>query len=220
MAGGSNGFKAKKDKVAQLEAENIALRARLNMDAPNEQTWGANAPQELRDQMAATALFAEKLDEFNALRRLGFDPGPRDRIAPTFRDSVALAHRIFSTPGVRAILTRDLEDESANRRMVVTNLLQIAEHGTDAEKVRAAQTLAKYNDWNEGDKSIARNGAASFNLFMANGQAPPNGTGAKVVGQAKALPASGDIIDAEDFLAHEPSVEGVVIADDVAPQGE
>lgn len=209
-------------RIEELEAENIALRARLDMDAPDEQTWGANAPQELRDQMAASALFAEKLDEHNALRRLGFDPGPRDWTAPTYKDSRALAARIFGTPGVRAILTRDLEDESANRRMVVMNLLQIAEHGSDGEKVRAAQTLAKYNDWNEGDKSIARNGAASFNLFMANGGASPsqNGNGAKVVGAATALPAGGDIIDAEDFLAHEPSVEGVVVADDVAVQAE
>jgi hypothetical protein len=199
------------DKCTTLEKENLELKTALMFGPSTEDTWARHAPQELRDQMAAQALFAEKLDEIRALQRLGFkikmkESDPR-RLDPGMWE---MCERIFGTPGVKAILERDMTDAQAHRVAVTARLIQIAEHGSDAEAVRATQQLAKMADWNEGDKAVAKAGAASnvqnFLMMLAEKRAG-NGHAALVK-----PPADDDVIDADHFLVHTPG-EAAIVAD-------
>jgi hypothetical protein len=200
-------------EVAELRAEIARLREALEMEPTSEEAWGASAPQELRDRMAATALVAEKLDEWNALRRLGFDipAKPRDGTNPIFRTVKGLGLRIFGTPGVQAILDLSMQDAEANKAAIIARLIETAKHGTDGESTRATQQLAKMADWNEGDKKVAAAGANKLNLMQMFGSPSQNGS-ARVVQDTD----HDAIIDAEEFLVHEPSAEGERVIDEDA----
>ena len=202
-----------KTRIAFLESENAELRKSLSLEPTSEDTWAAHAPQHLRDQAAANALIAEKLDEMRAMIRLGFNP---DRNGPTGKGFMtdeykAIARRIFGTPGVQAILATDMTDANENKAAIIQSLVQKA-RGDGPDSVRAAQQLAKMADWNEGDKNVAAAGANNF-MLMFGGNAPALSTNGN--GAAHAALADPDrTIDATEFLVHEPSAEGEKIIDE------
>ena len=100
----------------------------------------------VRDQLAARAWISEWGDPISAFPRLGF--APLNRLQPKkvqlYRDYVA---RIFGTPGVQAILARDLASIDQERRSILARQVKIALHGDDAESVRAAALLIRVCGW-------------------------------------------------------------------------
>lgn len=199
-------------KCTQFEKENAALKLALMFGPSTEETWARHAPQHLRDQMAADALFAENLDEPRALQRLGFKLKFREN-NPTYLDPSVweTCKRVFDTPGVQEILNRDMTDAQAHRVSITAGLIQIAEHGKSEEvRVRAVQQLAKMADWNEGDKAVAKAGAASnvqnFLMMLAEKR-----TGSERTALVKP-PTDDDVIDADHFLVHTPG-EAAIVAD-------
>ena len=103
-------------------------------------------PPTVRDPMAARAWVAEWGDVTRALVRLGFPsmnrlPPGKVRLYKHYADCV------FGTPGVQAILKRDLSRLDAEREAILSRQLQTALYGEDAESVRAAALLTKVCGW-------------------------------------------------------------------------
>jgi hypothetical protein len=61
-----------------------------------------------------------------------------------YRDHVA---RVFDSPGVRAILKRDLARVDADQEAIISRLYRSAIYGDDATSVRAAALLIKVCGW-------------------------------------------------------------------------
>lgn len=195
-----------KHRIAEANAEIARLREVAGLDSKSTlQTWGAHAPQDWRDKMAADALIAEKLDERRALLRLGFKFDSPDgwTLPPEFH---AACEAVFGTPGVKAILERNLEDANSNKQKILARLVQTAMHGTDGESTRAAQQIARIADWNEGDKSAAPRSVTNILQLLG---APTAGPEAARVKQIEADPDG--VIDAEHFLVHQPGAAAAVI---------
>lgn len=99
-----------------------------------------------RDALAARALIAEWGDKGHALIRLGFPA--MNRLPP---DKVGLyrdyATRVFDTPGVQAILERELARLNVERDAILSRTCRTALYGADGESVRAAALLAKVCGW-------------------------------------------------------------------------
>ena len=96
--------------------------------------------------LAARAWIAEWGDPGRALVRLGFPAMnrlPPDKVG-LYKDYTA---RVFETPGVQAILRRDLSRLDADREAILARQLRTALYGEDAESVRAAALLAKVCGW-------------------------------------------------------------------------
>lgn len=195
-------------RVEELERENGLLRDALHLNdiPPTPETWAMHAPQELRDQMAASALIAERLDEPRALIRLGFHCGKNttNRWLPEVWET---AKKVFGTPGVRAILERDMEDAEANKAKIIARLVQTSMHGSDGDSVRAAQQLAKMADWNNADKGALPTNV-NINLMQMYGEGSR-----KAVDSTVSDVEPDGVIDAEHFLLHEPG-EATLISDD------
>lgn len=153
-----------------------------------------HSPQPMRDQMAASALVAEKLDEPRALIRLGFklDYDNGGRLRPSVWET---CKQIFGTDGVRDILAQNLADANAQKEKIIGRLVQTSIHGTDGESTRAAQQLAKIAGWNEDSKNSAPNVTVNLMQMFAEQRE----TQAKVVDHDPEA-----IIDADAFLVHEP----------------
>lgn len=201
----------KKDLLANLRAENESLRASLGIAIPTEyETWAANVPQHIRDQMAVRALFAEWMDEPKALIRLGFDCARRPNTSWWMPEVHALAKKIFGTPGVQAILEADNAEAEDHRLKIISRLIQIAEHGEDKIAVAAASQIANVSGWKKSTLNINGGAAPTFNLFqmMATAQGKD---GMKRAGQT-AFADPNATIDAADFLDHEPG-EAILVAD-------
>ena len=103
-------------------------------------------PHLVRDPLAARAWVAEWGDVTRALVRLGFPsmnrlPPGKVRLYKHYADCV------FGTPGVQAILKRDLSRLDAEREAILSRQLQTALYGEDAESVRAAALLANVCGW-------------------------------------------------------------------------
>ena len=117
-------------------------------------------PAALRDALAARALIAEWGDEGKALVRLGFpamNKLPANQV-PIYRDHIA---RVFDSPGVRAILKRDLARVDADQEAIISRLHRSAIYGDDATSVRAAALLIKVCGWEcQGDGSLVHSGQA------------------------------------------------------------
>lgn len=195
-----------KHQLADAKAEIERLRGILGLGESTLQTWGAHSPQAWRDKMAASALIAEKLDELRALRRLGFKFGDEKKgtgylIDPQYH---AACETVFGTPGVKEILERNLEDAEGNRVKILGRLVQTAVHGDDGDSTRAAQTLARIADWNEGDKSAAPRNVTNILQLLATAKA-----GASSVKEITVDPDA--VVDAVDFLAYEPGEASAVI---------
>lgn len=103
-------------------------------------------PPALRDPLAARAFLAEWGNLGNALIRLGFPPMnklPPDQVH-LYKDYTA---RVFDTPGVQAILKRDLSRIDLERDAMLSRLSWIALHGEADQCLRAIDVLAKVCGW-------------------------------------------------------------------------
>ena len=130
----------------ELRRENEELRALLGLTKPRTIEEWEMLPHMVRDPLAARAFIAEWGDPGRALIRLGFPA--MNRLPP---DKVHLYHdhvsRIFDTPGVQAILKRDLARLDLEREAILARLCRVGLHGSDAESVRAAEALIKVCGW-------------------------------------------------------------------------
>ena len=184
----------KSAEKAALIAENERLKALLGLDAAtNEETWGAFAPQEVRDQVAAAALIHEKLRYEHALKRLGFkiECDERGNVGEEIK---RMGERIFGTPGVQEMLAKITETEVvANAESYVQRLNRIAMSDDDSEANRAIQSLAKLGGLNK-EKPMAAVDARTVNLFLIGRK-----------GATKEALAGGPAeLQASEFLTHEP----------------
>lgn len=187
-----------------LKEENAKLRSAMETEMDMEE-WARHAPQELRDQFAASALIAAELHPQRALMRLGFN-------LETSAERKRVAAEIFETPGVRAILSTDAEKFAGKKSVVMQRLYTIVRTEGPDLAVRAAGQLAKMIDgWQEGEKN--KNASQTINFLMSMGS-PPNGS-ARVVGNGAVaeLPPGEEIIDAEAFFV-DRSEEVVAVVDD------
>lgn len=130
----------------ELRRENEELRAALDLRRHlTIEEWEV-LPQALRDPLAARAWIAEWGDPGRALIRLGFPA--MNRLPP---DKVRIYHdyaaRVFETPGVQAILQRDLARLDADREAILSRQVRTALYGEDGESVRAATLLMKACGW-------------------------------------------------------------------------
>ena len=91
-------------------------------------------PAAIRDRLAARAFVAEWGDKGRALIRLGFPA--LNRLRP---DKSHLyneyAARVFETPGVQAIVKRDLARLEVEREAILSRLGRTAIYGEDGESV-------------------------------------------------------------------------------------
>jgi hypothetical protein len=114
-------------------------------DTRTIEEWEA-FPAALRDPLAARAFLAEWGNLGNALIRLGFPPMnklPPDKVH-LYKDYAA---RVFDTPGVQAILKRDLSRIDLERDAMLSRLSWIALSDEDGQSVRAIDLLAKVCGW-------------------------------------------------------------------------
>lgn len=197
-----------KDRIRALKEENDDLKAALGLDEPvTLETWAEGAPQELRDQFAASAFIASGLHPQRALARLGFH-------LDTVEERKEVAAQIFSTPGVQAILRDDAKKFAGKKDTVQTELYHIIRTGDPDQKIRAAGQLAKMLDgWQDGEK--VKGVAGTVNLLMQMvGGASANGA-PRVVGGATVaeLPPGEEIIDAESFFVDRGDEVAAVVDD-------
>ena len=68
-----------------------------------------------------------------------------------YKDYVA---RVFCTPGVKAVLNRDLGRLDADREAILSRQLQTALYGDDTQSVRAAALLIKVCGWEFRDDYV------------------------------------------------------------------
>ena len=130
----------------ELRRENEELREALGLCGLRTiDDWEA-LPQALRDPLAARAFVAEWADVGRALIRLGFPA--MNKLSP---DKVHLykdyAARVFATPGVQAILKRDLAGLDGEREAILARQCRTALYGEDAQSARAAALIAKVCKW-------------------------------------------------------------------------
>jgi hypothetical protein len=140
----------------ELRRENEDLRAFLGLSKPRTIDDWEMLPQEIRDPLAARAFVAEWGDHGRALVRLGFPAMnrlPSDKVK-FYKEYIA---RVFETPGVRAILKRDLGRLDADREAILSRQCRTALYGEDAQSVRAAALIAKVCKWEfRGDPAPPR----------------------------------------------------------------
>jgi hypothetical protein len=205
VSGGSR--PAYKVKIETLESEVASLREALGLEkSDSPEGWGIHATQELRDRMAASALIAEKLDEPRALKRLGINL--RWKEGGKYLDPIVWewCRQIFGTPGVQKQLAIDMTDAEKNKTQIIARLVETACHGEEGNAIRAAGQLAKMADWNEGDKAVAKAGAAQIISLMQLASDAPRRVKSDTFDASKPL-------DAEKFLSYEPSEQGTLVSD-------
>jgi hypothetical protein len=130
----------------ELRREVEELRRLLGLTKPRTiEEWEA-LPQSVRDPLAARAWIAEWGDRSRALVRLGF--AAMNRLPPdklrAYSDHVS---RVFETPGVQAILKRDLARLDVEREAILSRQCRTALYGEDGESVRAATLLTRVCGW-------------------------------------------------------------------------
>jgi hypothetical protein len=130
----------------ELRREVEELRALLGLSKPRTIEEWERLPAAIRDPLAARAFIAEWGDKGRALIRLGF---PAMNRLPPYRVRLynEYATRVFETPGVQAILKRDLARLDVEREAILSRVCQTALYGEDGESVRAATLLMKICGW-------------------------------------------------------------------------
>lgn len=196
-----------RQRIALLEEQNTALKAQLGADTPTDlEMWERFTPEPIRDAMVVRALIAEKCDPRRTLIWLGFDVHGEEMRK--------LAARIIDKPSVRELLNQTIGDDLESlKEGVLRRMSEIALHGEEGNAVRAATQLSKILPWERSD--VAK-GAPTNNLTLI--QMFADGHTAKVRGQAAEVLDPDKVIDAQEFLAYEPTVEGVLIQDDEEPK--
>lgn len=130
----------------ELRRENEELRETLGLRGQRTIEEWERLPAAVRDPLAARALIAEWGDKGRGLIRLGFPAMhrlPPDRVH-FYNDYVA---RVFDTPGVQAILSRDLARLDVEREAILSRQMWTAMYGEDGESLRAAALLIKVCGW-------------------------------------------------------------------------
>ncbi|MGC2406213.1 MAG: hypothetical protein WA431_07375 [Candidatus Cybelea sp.] len=130
----------------ELRRENDELRAALGIrEHRTIEEWEC-LPRAMRDPLAARALIASWGDRVEALVRLGFPS--LSQLPPSqvgaYRDHM---QRVFGTPGVAAILQRELEGVNAERAALLERQVRIALCGDDSASIRAFEGLARVCGW-------------------------------------------------------------------------
>ncbi len=133
----------------------LELRGRRTIE-----NWEA-LPATVRDPLAARALIAEWGERGAALIRLGFPP--LNRLPPhAVRAYDDHMKRVFGTPGVQAILRRELAGINAERAALLERQVRVALYGGDDASTRAFEALARVCGWTsqDGPPPRATDGAA------------------------------------------------------------
>ena len=181
-------------RAAQRDEEIKQLRSIVNLDKPTtEETFGLFAPQEVRDQMAASTLIKAQLNFVRALTYLGFKIDTIEMLSPK-KATIEMGKRIFGTPGCQAILEDITQTEIAPTTDALIKRLKRSAMGED-DKVSntAASVLAKLMGLNK-EKSIVNVDARSQNLFLVGQKGADK----------SALEGGPAELSASDFLTHEP----------------
>ncbi len=184
----------------ELRQEVAELRALVALDEEvvTLESWVASGSQAHRDAFAARAIVAEQGSQVRALQRLGF--GVMSKGGNWKPKVVAvLAREVLNTPGVRAILDRDLKGIDDAWLAILERQRQTALLGDDEQAHKSAALLAKV----EGryvDKAPTNIPTVSLHVLVNN--ANPNQPVEKQV----------EVVETHDplaILAHEPSEVGV-----------
>jgi hypothetical protein len=134
-----------------LREENEELLRTLGCDQPQTiDEWEQLLPQHVRDALAARALIASNGDPFRAAARLGFGHLHRPQ-------AVEILQRIFTTPGVKEILARDLREPEETRAELIARQVQIALYGDDSTSVKSFTVLAKMCGWIQAPDVLVQN---------------------------------------------------------------
>jgi hypothetical protein len=191
----------------QLIEEVAALHKTLDMERHYTiDEWEASMPQHVRDEFAARALIVTYGSMFRALAMLGF-PEVAKYHAKDFRE---IAERIFGTPGVQAILKRDLAKPEEYRAQLISRQIEIALYEDPDRSTRAFTVLAKVCGWQKTPDVLVQNNRATILALVA--QQHPTAAPAP---EREALPK---------FLDHEPGAAVRIDSDseliDAALEGE
>ena len=179
----------------RLKKEIDALRDALNSEPIDLGAWYA-IPEQLRDQFAARALFAESGHWGSALKRLGFRPAGMGSAG-----AKELFDTVFGTPGCQALLSADLSDAQEQRKALVHRMVEVGLRGSDDAAVRATQVVAKLAGWLK-DEDTTR-GQTVIHLWGAVAGATQNAEPKHVTTidhQERALPSTDPLV----VLGHEP----------------
>jgi hypothetical protein len=183
-------YKAMKKKLEAAEREAKELRERLGLNTPYTlESWESSTPQEMRDEFAARALFAEWGNPERAMRRLGFDIASNDP----------------RRAGVQAVLSRDMRDAAASREEITRRMRQIALHSSDDAAVRAVAQLSRIDGWVQ-DGVVQP--APVVNLYQLFGD--KFGEGGALTTQRPEIDVT-DSTDPLELLNHEPAAAGTRI---------
>lgn len=200
-------FARRKDIKEELET----LRSQLEVYTPmDEETWGNHAPQELRDQYAASALISCCLHPLRALQRLGFNTGDGSIGKEGKAYWTGVAQRVFETPGCQEILNRDTEKFAGNKDKVMNTLFQIITDpmAAHADRIRGVSQLAKMvRGWQDGEKDKFQAPTVNFLAQIVNG-----GVQREATVQHELPPGDDTIIDAESFFV-ERGEEVAIVTD-------
>jgi hypothetical protein len=130
----------------ELRRENEELRDALGLRGHRTIEDWETLPPALRDPLAARAFISEWGDKGRALIRLGF---PALNKLPPSKVHLykGYAARVFDTPGVQAILKRDLSRIDRERDAMLSRPNWIALADDDGQSVRAIDLLAKVCGW-------------------------------------------------------------------------
>lgn len=156
----------RKLRVEQLEAENAALRERLDLQLTGTanfedvDAWELSIGQKTRDELAVRAIFLHSGDMYHALRYLGFTL-PENRI-----EQRALAKKVFDTPGVRALMEQNLAELEGHREKIIARQIQISLFGTNEDATRSAQLLARIGGWQKQPENSFERGAVNVNVLL------------------------------------------------------
>lgn len=136
----AGGSRSKAARIKELEAENAALRKRLDMTEPMTLTvWESSGTPHLRSEMAARALYQEWLNPRRAMKLLGFDN----------KDATdeKLQERVLRTPEVTEMLLSVLEQSKELKKKIMERCVQNAILGSEETSIRATEQLSKWVDW-------------------------------------------------------------------------
>lgn len=205
------------ERRRQLQAQVNDLMKQLGAEPRTLEQWGSFLTQEQRDTFAARAMIQEWGDPVRALIRLGFKPELTEQGHIKDKEAtLALAEQVFGTPGCQAKMAENTATIEENRDAMLQRLMSIAIHSDDTNAVRAASSLAKVMGLNKSDQNALPGGNTTniFQMMHVSGGTHPSGT-TRVLSD---VPDAEEVIDATDFLTHEPQEGGVLIDDGEDPK--
>lgn len=138
------GWKSRSALIAELRAENEALRKRLDMKEPTNLTrWEEFGTPRIRAEQAARALYQENCDPIRALKLLGFDHA--DSHDKSVQD------RILKSNAVMEILESVFQPPKELKKAILERSAENAVLGDADVSIRATAQLAKLAGWIKPD---------------------------------------------------------------------